>query len=160
MLRYWWTLLLWFLGYYPRWMNDASLFFNYSYVGQDVGSMLFDRHLGQAVGYEEKLSFLVELESELIKRGYRATPMFFFTYYFPEDGFIIALRNEGEKPIYFAKEWKEWSKDQDVFGNFLQRAFESDEVLIETTEEQENIFAYELKLIRDVSLQFQLLPVQ
>ena len=147
-MKYYWARFLSFMGWWP-WIEEGFLKNEYAKAGQTFGSHIFDRYLGTPYGYESALEYLIKLEREVIDRGYRAIPIFIFTYLEVKPEVQIIPLKEGEKPLYFAKQWKEQVKPEDIFGDLLQRALSSKEPIIESVEENDSnsLFAHELELI-------------
>ena len=128
-----------------QYQTDEVLLAKYLEAGGVVGSMLYERYIGKAVGYEEMLDWLIKLEREIVVRGYASIPMQLFVMMWCQLGQLkVPKRKAEDKVILHAQVWKDKYRDDQIFGNILGRVMEEGvvcEVIVE-----DNIFAYESEL--------------
>lgn len=136
------------LGLYG-YLNNQELLKHYKSVGNEVGGMIYDRHLGLPGGYYGLLQNLIVIEYEVVERGFRSVPMFLFTH-LPKEDLHVPKMVQGEKSIHFASIWQKTTSKTNIFGDFLARAMNHQGPLIENRVDDKDIFLIEREVLRKV----------
>lgn len=149
----------------PSWLvilgskaSESKEVIRYKKLGSEIGEIINMRYIGHAVSYSSVLDKLIKAEEVIAAMGFMPLPIGIFAY-FADTSELLDLKycEKDQKPILFAKLWKETNSEDSIFSNeslFQNERKEGGVIYLEANPNNLNIFNHETELIKSANISF------